>query len=56
VTVGEATDAAAVVWVRGQTWGRVTVRWAPAAGGEEREADVKVSPASFASLNSMSRF
>ena len=45
VTVGEATDAAAVVWVRGQTWGRVTVRWAPAAGGEEREADVKVSPA-----------
>ena len=46
VTVGEVTDAGAVVWVRGQTWGRVTVRWAPAAGGEERQGEVKVSPAS----------
>jgi alkaline phosphatase D len=29
VTVGEVTDTAAVVWVRGATWGEVTVRYEP---------------------------
>ena len=29
VTVGEVTDTAAVVWVRGVTWGEVTVRYEP---------------------------
>ena len=29
VTVGEVTDTTAVVWVRGVTWGEVTVRYAP---------------------------
>ena len=29
VTVGEVTDTTAVVWVRGVTWGEVTVRYEP---------------------------
>ncbi|HET7876205.1 MAG TPA: alkaline phosphatase D family protein [Methylomirabilota bacterium] len=46
VTVGEVTDTAAVVWVRGQSWGRVTLRYAPAGGGEEKTVDARVGPAS----------
>ncbi len=46
VTVGEVTDTSAVLWVRGQTWGRVMLRYAPSAGGEERQDEIKVSPAS----------
>ena len=29
VTVGEVTDTTAVVWVRGVTWGEVSVRYEP---------------------------
>ena len=29
VTVGEVTDTTAVIWVRGVTWGQVTVRYEP---------------------------
>jgi alkaline phosphatase D len=46
VTVGDVTDTSAVVWARGQTWGRLTVRYALAAGGGERQEEMKVSPAS----------
>ncbi|HET8577764.1 MAG TPA: alkaline phosphatase D family protein [Methylomirabilota bacterium] len=45
VTLGEVTDASAVLWVRGQTWGRVTVRYSPAGGSVERQHEIKVSPA-----------
>jgi alkaline phosphatase D len=37
VTVGEVTDTTAVVWVRGVTWGEVTVRYEPI--GREPAAD-----------------
>ena len=45
VTVGEVTDASAVLWVRGQTWGRVMVRYSPAGGSGERQEEIKISPA-----------
>ena len=32
VTVGEVTDTAAVIWVRGIAWGEVSIRYAPAPG------------------------
>jgi alkaline phosphatase D len=45
VTVGEVTDSAAVVWVRGVTWGQVTLRYEPvppaAAGGGGGAAAVR---------------
>lgn len=50
VTVGEVTDTAAVVWVRGVTWGEVTVRYAPAAHATADGAragargDIRVAP------------
>ncbi|HSL50243.1 MAG TPA: alkaline phosphatase D family protein [Candidatus Deferrimicrobiaceae bacterium] len=51
VTVGEVTDTAAVVWVRGVTWGEVTVRYepvarpAPAAGAAAgARGAIRVSP------------
>jgi alkaline phosphatase D len=46
VTIGDVIDTSAVVWARGQTWGRLTVRYALAAGGGERQEEIKVSPAS----------
>jgi alkaline phosphatase D len=46
VTVGDVTDTTAVVWARGQMWGRLIVRYAPVAGGSERQEEIKVSPAS----------
>src|SRR6266511_6350402 len=46
VTIGDVTDTSAVVWARGQTWGRLTVRYALAAGGGERREEIKVSPTS----------
>ena len=52
VTVGEVTDTAAVVWVRGVAWGEVTVRYEPlgrapaAEGGTPAGArgEIRVSP------------
>ncbi|MEX2222632.1 MAG: alkaline phosphatase D family protein [Candidatus Rokuibacteriota bacterium] len=52
VTVGEVTDAAAVIWVRGVTWGQVTVRYepvSPAGAGEGLAAEaargeIRVAP------------
>ena len=37
VTVGEVTDTTAVVWVRGVTWGEVTVRYEPIGRGAATE-------------------
>jgi alkaline phosphatase D len=37
VTVGEVTDTAAVVWVRGVTWGEVSVRYEPVGGAPAAE-------------------
>lgn len=45
VTVGEVTDTAAVLWVRGSTWGRVDVRYEPAAGGTAARGEIRVNPA-----------
>jgi alkaline phosphatase D len=45
VTVGDVTDSSAVVWVRGQTWGRVILRYAPEGRGDEQSAELRVSPA-----------
>jgi alkaline phosphatase D len=51
VTVGEVTDTAAVVWVRGVTWGEVAVRYEPLprapAGGDEAagaRGEIRVTP------------
>ena len=44
VTVGEVTDTSAVVWVRGQSWGKVTVRYGVADRPEEKRGEVNVSP------------
>ncbi len=52
ITVGEVTDTAAVVWVRGIAWGEVTVRYeplgrAPAAEGGTltgARGEIRVSP------------
>ena len=50
VTVGEVTDTTAVVWVRGVSWGEVSVRYAPAARpvgagpGVGSRAEVRVGP------------
>ncbi len=52
VTVGEVTDTTAVVWVRGATWGEVTVRYEPIGRGPATEGgnptgargDIRVEP------------
>ncbi|HVC64228.1 MAG TPA: alkaline phosphatase D family protein, partial [Candidatus Dormibacteraeota bacterium] len=52
VTVGEVTDTTAVVWVRGVTWGEVSVRYeplgrAPGAAGETpagARGEIRVEP------------
>ncbi|MGH7366411.1 MAG: alkaline phosphatase D family protein [Candidatus Rokuibacteriota bacterium] len=52
VTVGEVTDTTAVMWVRGVTWGQVTVRYGPVlpdGGGEgggsmRAHGRIRVSP------------
>jgi alkaline phosphatase D len=49
VTVGEVTDTAAVVWVRGVAWGEVAVHYEPVAGPgtpapEARGDEIRVSP------------
>ena len=36
--MGEVTDTSAVVWVRGVTWGEVTVRYEPVGRGPAAEA------------------
>jgi alkaline phosphatase D len=43
VTVGEASDRAAVVWVRGRTLSPVSVAYARAAGGDELQVKVTLS-------------
>ena len=43
VTVGEVTDASAVVWVRGVSWGEVTVRYAPVIRAPDGAAGPPVS-------------
>ena len=51
VTVGEVTDTSAVVWVRGVSWGEVTVRYEPIrrapaaeAGPTGARGDIRVEP------------
>jgi len=46
VTVGEVTDTAAVMWVRGVAWGEVSVRFEPIEGGPAAGArgEIRVSP------------
>ncbi|HKC07718.1 MAG TPA: alkaline phosphatase D family protein [Methylomirabilota bacterium] len=51
VTVGEVTDTSAVVWVRGVSWGEVTVRYEPLGRAAAAEAgpagargDIRVEP------------
>lgn len=63
VTVGEVTDTSAVVWVRGHSWGKVTVRYRVAGKPEEKRGEVTVSPAAhltgklrLADLASASRY
>jgi alkaline phosphatase D len=43
VTVGEVTEASAVVWVRGVSWGEVTVRYAPVIRAPDGAAGPPVS-------------
>jgi alkaline phosphatase D len=43
VTVGEASDRGAVVWVRGRSLSPVSVRYGRVAGGDERQAQVALS-------------
>ncbi len=45
VTVGEVTDSSAVVWVRGRSWGRVSVRYAASGATTPSRGEVGVSPA-----------
>jgi len=43
LTVGEVSDRGAVVWVRGTSASPVSIIYAPAGGGEERQAHVALS-------------
>jgi len=45
LTVGEVSDRGAVVWIRGASASPVSLIYAPAAGGEERQAQVALSRA-----------
>ncbi len=45
LTVGDVTDSTAVLWLRGESPGMVHVRYGPLGGGEERTAQVPVTPA-----------
>lgn len=46
VTVGDVTDTAAVLWVRGVSWGDVAVRYQPVArpGGPDGRGEIRVGP------------
>ena len=44
VTVGEVTDTAAVVWLRGVTWGEVSVRYESIAGVPAGARRIRVTP------------
>jgi alkaline phosphatase D len=45
VAVGDVTDSTAVLWLRGESAGIVTVRYGPVAGEEEKTTQVQVAPA-----------